>query len=260
MKSTRQNTGCLKITLALRMGVGYVGRRDMSLSCFLIIRGWHPMDFQTARRNMVDCQIHTGGVIDPLVLEAFQNVPRESFVPEELRNVACLDETISLGRGRFILEPLVHARMIQALGLLPSDVVLDIGGAGYSAALMASMAMTVVALEADEALNQEAQKHWKVCGASNVIPVTGDLASGASLHGPYNAILINGAIETSPLAFFDQLAPQGCLVAVLKQQGAMTGQIVRYTRADNGEIVTEILSDAAVPVLKGFETSEKFVF
>ena len=84
------------------------------------------LDYIQARTNMLDSQIHTSGVVNPDILEAFQNIPREMFVPEAMRGVAYNDEDITLGHGRYLLEPVVHARMLQALDPKKDDVVLDV--------------------------------------------------------------------------------------------------------------------------------------
>ena len=105
-------------------------------------------DFIQARKNMVDCQIHPSGIVDGWILESFQNIPRELFVPEKLQGIAYTDENIDIGQGRFLMEPIVHAKLLQAVAPDKSDVVLDIGvGTGYSSAILCPNVSTVVALE-----------------------------------------------------------------------------------------------------------------
>ena len=111
------------------------------------------MDFAAARRNMVASQIKTNRVADPLVIEAMGNVPRERFLPLEQRQFAYVDEDLSIGQGRVIMEPMVLARMLQLADIQTSDTAMVIGaGAGYSTAVLARMASSVVAVDSDPPL------------------------------------------------------------------------------------------------------------
>src|SRR3546814_7419678 len=115
------------------------------------------MDFAAARENMIEGQLRPNKVTDEAILSAMGTVPRERFLPNGKRAVAYVDEDIGLGQGRFLMEPIVLARLIQAAGVEPDDLVLDIGcGTGYSAAILALLANTVIALECDERLARQA--------------------------------------------------------------------------------------------------------
>jgi len=108
------------------------------------------MDFSAARRNMVERQVRTNKVTDEAVLEALAQLPRERFVPESLSAVAYIDEDVPLGNGRYLMEPMVFARLVQAAQLQPGDRVLDLGcGCGYSTAILSRLANQVIALESD---------------------------------------------------------------------------------------------------------------
>ena len=108
------------------------------------------MDFSAARRNMVERQVRTNKVTDEAVLEALAQVPRERFVPEEFRKVAYIDEDVPLGGGRYLMEPMVFARLVQAAQLQPVGRVLDLGcSCGYSTAILSRLANRVIALESD---------------------------------------------------------------------------------------------------------------
>ena len=111
------------------------------------------IDYAAARLNMVDGQLRTNGVVDRALLEAFLAVPRERFVPEALKGVAYTDKDLPLGNGRYLMEPLVLARLTQLAELGPNARVLCVGsGPGYDAAVIAHFASAVVALESDSSL------------------------------------------------------------------------------------------------------------
>ncbi len=109
--------------------------------------------YASRRRNMVECQLRVSKVTDDRVIVAFENVPREEFVGPELKGLAYIDEDLVLGSGRFMLEPMVLARLIQALNIQSDDTILNIAaGCGYSTALLSSLGQSVVGIEADENL------------------------------------------------------------------------------------------------------------
>ena len=114
--------------------------------------------YANRRRNMVECQLRVSKVTDDRVIVAFENVPREEFVSPELKGLAYIDEDLVLGSGRFMLEPMVLARLIQALNIMTDDTILDIAaGCGYSTALLSLLGQSVVGIEADENLANAAQ-------------------------------------------------------------------------------------------------------
>ena len=134
------------------------------------------MDFEAARRNMVEGQIRPNRVTDPSLLSALAEVPREAFVPEALKSLAYVDEDLAVGGGRHIMKPMVLARLIQEARIKPTDVVLQIGcGAGYAAAVLARMASTVVALESDARLAEQAASTLSGLGIDTVAIVEGPL-------------------------------------------------------------------------------------
>lgn len=217
--------------------------------------------FQQARTNMVDCQIHTSGVVSEAVLAAFETVPRELFVPKNLQKVAYTDEDISMGEGRFLLEPAVHAKMVQAAALKPTDVVLDIGcGTGYSAAILSSMATTVVAVEECQKWLGAAEKVWQDLGVCNVVSFNGKLTKGSPEHAPFDAIFINGAVSEIPENIVAQLAPDGRLVTVIKAPGETMGRAVIVQSLGAGQFSSYNLFSAGSPYLPGFAPKPAFTF
>jgi len=216
-------------------------------------------DYAAARLNMVDGQLRTNGITDLAVLEAFLAVPRERFVPEALRGAAYVDEDLSLGGGRYMMEPLVLARLIQLAGTQPQHRVLLVGAAtGYAAAILARVAKTVVALESDPALAATARRLLAELGSTGVHVVEGPLAAGHAAGAPYDVIILGGAVSQVPDAIADQLAEGGRLAAVMLTRSGM-GEAVAMTRV--GHVMSRRSSfGAATPPLPGFAPAPGFVF
>ncbi|WP_184042729.1 protein-L-isoaspartate O-methyltransferase family protein [Roseospira visakhapatnamensis] len=217
------------------------------------------MEFEKARFNMVENQIRANRVTDPVVLEAMGKLPRELFVPKTLRGIAYVDEDLPLDDGRYLMEPMVLARMIQAAAVRETDVVLDVGCAtGYSSAVLAGMASTVVGLEQDEDLATRATRTLTDLGIDNAVVVTGPLPDGYARQAPYDVILIGGAVPAVPDHLRRQLADGGRLVAVVGDGGWDSKVTVVERHGD--AYGQRVLYDAATPVLPGFEKDEVFVF
>jgi len=216
------------------------------------------MDFGAARRNMVDRQLRTNKVTDEAVLEALNEIPRERFVPEELRSAAYIDEDVPLGAGRYLIEPMVYARMLQAAEVQRGDLVLDLGcGSGYSTAVLSRLANMVVALESDPALARRTGAALADLSIDNALVVEGPLQEGWPAQAPYNLIVLGGAAEQIPESISGQLAEGGRLVGVEIRRGV--GRAMLYLRR-RGVVSGRPLFDAAVPILPGLATEPSFVF
>ncbi len=214
------------------------------------------MDFSTARTNMIESQIRPNKVADEALIAAIAAAPRERFLPEELRAVAYVDEDLKLSAERSLMEPLVLARLLQALALTPGDAVLDIAsGTGYAAAVMARLAGAVFALESDADLQGRAAELFGDLALDNILPVDGDLAAGCREHAPFNAVLIEGAVDAVPAEIFDQLADGGRLATIVMDKGI--GRATLF-RKDGGHLSRRILFDAYVPMLKEFRKPPAF--
>ncbi len=213
-------------------------------------------DFAARRRTMVDTQVRPSDVTKFPIIEAMLRVPREEFVPDDKVEAAYVGENLPLGGGRVLLDPRTLSKMLDALDITPRDLVLDIGcGTGYSSALMQSMAQAVIGLEQDETLAKTAEAALASAGAETVVLVTGALTAGAPDNAPYDAMILQGGIETFPQTLIGQLA-EGGRVCALFMDGALG--VVRLGVRKGDVIGWRDIFNAAAPVLPGFEKAQAF--
>ena len=206
---------------------------------------------EAARVNMVESQLKTNRVSDPAVLDAFLAVPRERFVPAALAGLAYVDEDVKLGGGRFLMEPMVFARLVQLARVGQEDNVLELGsGTGYGVAVLARLAANVVGVEGDAAL--------AALGVRNATVRHGTIERGWPDRAPYGVILFAGAVAAVPSAVLEQLAEGGRLLAV-GRGGDGIGRAVLYQRV-RGIVSHRPVFDAATPYLPGLEPQPSFVF
>jgi protein-L-isoaspartate(D-aspartate) O-methyltransferase len=216
-------------------------------------------EFGATRTHMIESQLRPGKVIDARVLGAFAGIRRELFVPEHLRAVAYVDEDLPLGRGRYLMEPMVAARLLQAAAIERTDTVLIIGaGMGCEAALAAALARSVVALEEEPELARHAREALVEHSIASVSVVEGPLSQGYRPRAPYDAMLFCGAVVEVPSEIDSQLAEGGRLLAVVKSANGI-GRAILRTRT-GGVMAQRVLFDAATPLLPGFLPKPAFVF
>ena len=215
------------------------------------------LDYAQARRLMVDCQLRTFDVNDNAVLDAFDTVPRERFVPAGREDFAYIDQPLTLASGedgpRVMAAPMILARMIQALKIRPGTRALDVAtGYGYGAAILGRLGAAVVALDSSADLTAAARERL----ADTAEVVQGALTDTVA-GGPFDAILVEGRVETRPQALLDQLRDDGRLVCVLgPERGAKATLFVRAGDAFG----SRPLFDAALPALKAFAAAPGFTF
>jgi protein-L-isoaspartate(D-aspartate) O-methyltransferase len=216
------------------------------------------IDYAAAREAMVDRQVRTADVTRYPIIAAMLEVPREDFLPAALKPVAYLGEHVPLAPGRVLLDPRVFAKLLDALDPGPGDLVLDLGcGLGYSTAVIARMAEAVVALESDPAMAAEAEALLGAHGVDNAVVQAGPLDEGVAEHGPFDAILVEGAIEILPHAIEAQLKVGGRIAAIFAEGAG--GQARLGLRTPQG-IAWRRIFDATAPVLPGFAATKAFVF
>ena len=213
-------------------------------------------DFAARRLMMVDTQVRPSDVTKFPIIQAMLTVQRELFVPRDKREAAYIGENVDLGDGRVLLEARSLAKMLDALDLQKTDLVLDIGaGLGYSSAVMARMSEAVVALEDTPERIAEAQDALTEAEAYNVILQHGHLAEGAAQHGPYDVIVIEGAVETVPPGLEAQLKEGGRIACIFSDAALGTAKIGYKL---NGRVTWRPLFNAGAPLLPGFQAAHDF--
>jgi protein-L-isoaspartate(D-aspartate) O-methyltransferase len=218
--------------------------------------------FATARQKMVDGQVRPSDVTDIRILDAMLTVPREAFVPPSQRAMAYLDLDLDVSDGgsakRFLIKPVVIAKLLQAAEIGETDRVLVAGCAtGYTAALVARLAGQVTATETDPAHAASARDVLAKLGLANVTFSAADTANGDPANAPYDVIVLDGATEVTPERLYGQLKEGGRLVGVFAATKPPRAMIVTHSRGDFGN---RALFDASVPVLPGLERRPAFVF
>jgi protein-L-isoaspartate(D-aspartate) O-methyltransferase len=218
--------------------------------------------FSTARQKMVDGQVRPSDVTDIRIIDAMLAVPREAFVPENKRALAYLDLDLDVSEGgaarRFLIQPAVLAKMLQAAEIRETDHVLVVGCAtGYAAAVIAKFARSVTATESEPALAARARDILAQNGCGNVAVKTAAAADGDQASAAFDVIVLNGATEIVPEKLYGQLRDGGRLVGVFAISRPARATIVARSHGDFGN---RALFDAAVPVLPGMERLPAFVF
>ncbi|MGJ8529637.1 protein-L-isoaspartate O-methyltransferase family protein [Maritalea sp.] len=214
------------------------------------------MDFQRARTAMVDCQVRPNSVTDFEIIQIMGEIPRENFVPADLRALAYLDEHLSLSANRMMLSPMRVAQMIQLADIQKTDVVLDVAcGSGYSAAIMAGLASSVVAIDDDETLVATANEVLADLDIGNVAVMQSALNAGFAKEGPYDVIFVEGSVDFVSDELKQQLAMGGRIVCVEPLDGVDTA--ILYTKSEGGLSRREAFN-ASVPHLSPFTKQSEF--
>ena len=215
-------------------------------------------DFAGLRTKMVDGQVRTTDVTSLDLLDALLAVPREEFVPAARKSLAYIDEDLEIAPARYLMEPSPFARLVQLAAIKPGDFVLDIGaGTGYSSAVLSKLAGAVVALEEDAALAARAQGVLSNLGYDTVAVVEGPLREGYAAQGPYDVILIEGAVQSVPDEIIAQLKDDGRLVVV---EGVGNAGVARLYVKQGGVTSPRRAFNAAVRPLPGFHSAPAFEF
>lgn len=221
------------------------------------------IDSAMQRLKMVDGQLRTTDVTEPALLAAMLSVPRERFVPAARQALAYIDEDIDVtpegaAMRRYLMEPSPFGKLVQLAAIRPDDFVLDIGCAtGYSAAVLSRLCSSVVALECDAVLAESATATLSELGYDNAAVVQGPLEAGYPSEAPYDAIILEGAVDFVSDSLLDQLKDGGRLVAIVGRGLSAKAQL--HVR-DGGNISSRGSFNAAVKPLPGFVRAPEFQF
>jgi len=219
-------------------------------------------DFAAARRHMVDGQVRTAAVSDEAVVGAMLDVPREEFLPDAQRSIAYLDLEVEVTGGRSparrLMTPMTLARLLQAADLDAGRKVLVVGcSTGYTVAIVARMGCEVTGTEGDSALAASARSNLSRLGIAGPTIVEADALSGCPDKAPFDVIFLDGAAAREPLALYDQMKLDGCLVGVFAlTRPPQARKVVKSTKG----IGYLMLFDATAPVLPGLERIPSFEF
>lgn len=207
---------------------------------------------------MVDTQVRPSDVTKFPIIDAMLSIQREEFVPARLREAAYVGENLEIGQGRTLLEPRTFAKMVDGLDIQPHHVALDLGcGLGYSTAVLASLCEFVVAVEDDAERAAEAQTLLSNQGVDNAAVMEGALPEGAAKSGPYDIIIVEGAVEEVPDALLQQLR-EGGRIGCIFAEGALG--VVRIGYKIDGVVNWRFAFNAGAPVLHGFRKAAAFSF
>lgn len=213
-------------------------------------------DYAARRVMMVDTQVRPSDVTKFPIIAAMLAVPREVYVPADKREAAYVGGNVDIAAGRVILEARTFAKLLDALDILPTETALDLGcGLGYSTAVLARLAASVVAVEDGAALADAALHGLAAQGVGNAAVVAGPLTQGAAAHGPFDVIMVQGGVEMIPAALLAQLKDGGRIGAVF-MEGALG--VARVGHKADGRVTWRFAFNATAPVLPGFAAARAF--
>jgi protein-L-isoaspartate(D-aspartate) O-methyltransferase len=212
-----------------------------------------------ARFNMIEQQIRTWEVLDPVVLAVLDAVPRENFVAESQAGLAFADVELPIGEGQTMLSPKLEGRILQALHIKNTDKVLLVGtGSGYLTALLATLAQHVHAVEIYPELSNTAQYRLQAQGIHNVTLYVGDAVNGFDVAAPYDVIVFTGSLPLRPVAAEKMLNVGGRLFAVIGDAPMMEATVTQRVSEDSYR--HETIFETCLPVLENAPQATKFAF
>ena len=210
-------------------------------------------DFAREREAMIERQLKHRGITEPMILDAFREVPREAFIAGNNVHLAYGDHPLPIEAGQTISQPYIVALMIQAAGIRLRDKVLEVGaGSGYAAAVISRIAGKVIGIERQHELVEVARERLQRLGYDNVEIVEGDGTKGWRDGAPYDAIVAAASGSHVPRPLVEQLAPGGRIVMPIGDPGWVQ-QLVKVTKNDDGTLVQQNLGGVRFVPLIGEE-------
>ena len=216
------------------------------------------MDSHLLNKNMVEGQIKPIGGMQKNILDAFSSINRDDFVPQHLKDNSFSERNLFLERDRFILKANLTAKIISALNISNEENVLVIGSStGYSSAIISRLAETVISIEEDKELLDFSEDAVKNNGIDNIVFINNKMIEGCSDQGPFNAIIIEGAIDEVPPKILNQLEYNGRLIAMINDNGI--SNVIEYQKK-NSTFTQRFLFSCSAPKLKSFDKRKSFSF
>ena len=216
------------------------------------------MDSSLLNKNMIEGQIKPIGGMQKNIINAFSSINREDFVPEELKNYSYSEKHLFLKRDRFVLRVNLIAKIISALNISNEENILIIGSStGYSSAVISKLAETVISIEEDQELIYFSEEAVKKNGIDNIVFINNSMIEGCSEQEPFNAIIIEGAIDEVPKKILNQLELNGRLIAMININGI--SNVIEY-RKKNNTCTNRFLFSCSAPKLKSFDKKKSFSF
>ena len=216
------------------------------------------MDSHLLNKNMIEGQIKPIGGMQKNILQAFSSVNRDDFVPQNLKENCYSEKNLFLKRDRFVLKANLIAKIISALNISNEENVLVIGSStGYSSAIISRLAETVISIEEDQELLDFSEEAIKKNGIDNIVFINNAMIEGCSEQGPFNAIIIEGAIDEVPPKILNQLEDNGRLIAMINNKGV--SNVIEYQKK-NHIFTDRFLFSCTAPKLKCFDKRKSFSF
>ena len=217
------------------------------------------MNFDQARLNMVENQVRPWEVLDGRVLDIISRIHREDFVASAHRQLAFADLCLPLGHGEVMMKPVVEGRVLQALALLPTDRVLEIGtGSGFLTACLAGLSAHVTSVDIHADFTAAAAPRLRAAAVTNVDLITGEAVQAWQPSGLFDALVVTGAVSAIPPRWLTWLKPDARALIVCGQSPAQ--QATLLTHEGNGRYREEILFETDLPYLTHAEPPQRFVF
>lgn len=214
-------------------------------------------DIAFSRQQMIDQQLRAWEVFDSRVLCAFDEIPREAFVPERFKGMAFADSAIPLGHGETMMAPNIEGRMLQALAVGPTDRILEIGtGSGWVTALLATLGAEVLSLDIVPEFTAAAGQKLAAAGIKNAALETRDAARLATDGAGFDVIAVTGSLPLYIPMFEALLNPNGRLFVIVGEPPVMEARLVQ--RGPDGAMASESLFETQVPALRNFPRPSRF--